>query len=541
MNSQTRPINKHSLSPITHSLHILFDFWRLSEFAADFLLVVKKPKLVDFYFTHELYDREHWSRDSCTFMDIRKRTLAPSHTTSAIDLELDQQGQGTFSQRSNHSMVTGFRSSTNPEVQHQPEHANGAILYAMSQYSGSMIQRAQDMWVATAGNPCSYLTSPYGNEQFPSPRSGLMGIPSDAYARNSHFIEEVGSPYKRRFAEPVLVNFQGPNSSASSESLNAPFDPMFCHTRSHLARGEYMVQHLQPASNALWLDQRFNCNFEDRGAWNWNHAPAGFPVHGDNAIRGASENSNSGLHRYSEIGGMNCSPSFQHPPSTLIQHPSYRIPLPQPHLQGQRGQNICLNPPVAAVTQRFPLSSAYGIMHQQFLELEPRQTRDLPFNDRRVYNPHETMFRRHLTSRMRVLQEGEAGVPGAQASASASDSNDIGDAYRDMRLDIEHMSYEELLALEEQIGYVGTGLSEEIITSQLKTRISMPSARDANLEEAASRNEETNSCTICLDVIEDGKKIGILDCGHYYHADCLKQWLLIKNVCPVCKSEALTR
>lgn len=103
---------------------------------------------------------------------------------------------------------------------------------------------------------------------------------------------------------------------------------------------------------------------------------------------------------------MNCSPSFQHPPSTLIQHPSYRIPLPQTHLQGQRGQNISLNPPVAAVTQRFPLSSAYGIMHQQFLELEPRQTRDLPFNDRRVYNPHETMFRRHLTSRMRVLQEG---------------------------------------------------------------------------------------------------------------------------------------
>lgn len=36
----------------------------------------------------------------------------------------------------------------------------------------------------------------------------------------------------------------------------------------------------------------------------------------------------------------------------------------------------------------------------------------------------------------------EAGVPRAQASASAADSNDIGDAYRDMRLDIEHMSYE---------------------------------------------------------------------------------------------------
>lgn len=59
---------------------------------------------------------------------------------------------------------------------------------------------------------------------------------------------------------------------------------------------------------------------------------------------------------------------------------------------------------------------------------------------------------------------------------------------------------QELLALEERIGYVETGLSEETITSQLKTRISMPSARDANLEEAGvtSRNEETNSCIICL-------------------------------------------
>lgn len=59
---------------------------------------------------------------------------------------------------------------------------------------------------------------------------------------------------------------------------------------------------------------------------------------------------------------------------------------------------------------------------------------------------------------------------------------------------------QELLALEERIGYVETGLSEETITSQLKTRISMPSARDANLEEAGvtSRNGETSSCIICL-------------------------------------------
>lgn len=491
---------------------------------------------------------------NCTFMDIRERTCVPSHTTPMMDLELDQpslfpelslSGQGAFSQWSSHSMVTASRNSMiNPDVQHLPEHANGAILYGVSQHNGPRIQRAQDIQVTTAANPCSYLISPYGNQLFPSPRNGLIGNPADTYARNGHFIEG-GFPYKRRFSEGFPVSFQGPNSVGSFESLHAP------HACSHLNRGDLMVQHLQPARNALWLDQPVNFNFEDRSAWTWNQAPTGFPINGDSGIRGFSESFNSGLHRYSEMSGMS-SPNFQHPPPTIIQHSSHRIPLPQMHLQGQRGQNISLHPQAAATAPMVPLSSAYGIMHQQCPELEPMHTRDLPFSDRMPYNPNqgcvdpETMFRRRSTSQMRVPEEDEVSASGAWAWASASDSNDIGDfadAYRDMRLDIENMSYEELLALEERIGYVETGLSEETITSQLKTRISMPSARDANLEEAGvtSRNGETSSCIICLDGIGDRTKIGILDCKHYYHADCLKQWLLIKNVCPVCKSEALTR
>jgi len=35
------------------------------------------------------------------------------------------------------------------------------------------------------------------------------------------------------------------------------------------------------------------------------------------------------------------------------------------------------------------------------------------------------------------------------------------------------------------------------------------------------------------------EKIGILRCEHEYHAECLTKWLLVKNVCPICKSEAL--
>ncbi|KAH9758182.1 putative E3 ubiquitin-protein ligase RHG1A [Citrus sinensis] len=45
---------------------------------------------------------------------------------------------------------------------------------------------------------------------------------------------------------------------------------------------------------------------------------------------------------------------------------------------------------------------------------------------------------------------------------------DINDRHRDMRLDVDNMSYEELLALEERIGNVSTGLTEETIKNRLK-------------------------------------------------------------------------
>ncbi|KAE8731332.1 Detected protein of unknown function [Hibiscus syriacus] len=45
---------------------------------------------------------------------------------------------------------------------------------------------------------------------------------------------------------------------------------------------------------------------------------------------------------------------------------------------------------------------------------------------------------------------------------------DMHERHRGMRLDDDNMSYEELLALEERIGYVSTGLSEDTISNRLK-------------------------------------------------------------------------
>ncbi|KAA8531683.1 hypothetical protein F0562_006600 [Nyssa sinensis] len=50
-------------------------------------------------------------------------------------------------------------------------------------------------------------------------------------------------------------------------------------------------------------------------------------------------------------------------------------------------------------------------------------------------------------------------------------------------------------------------------------------------------------CCICQDEYIDGQELGKLDCGHEphdFHFDCIKQWLLQKNSCPICKMIALT-
>lgn len=102
---------------------------------------------------------------------------------------------------------------------------------------------------------------------------------------------------------------------------------------------------------------------------------------------------------------------------------------------------------------------------------------------------------------------------------------DIHDRHRDMRLDIDNMSYEELLVLEERIGNVNTGLTEETISGCLKqkTYATVPDAEP---------------CCICQEEYKNGDDIGGLECGHDFHTNCIKKWLVQKNLCPVCKSAA---
>ncbi|KAM0991036.1 hypothetical protein ACFX13_009597 [Malus domestica] len=109
-------------------------------------------------------------------------------------------------------------------------------------------------------------------------------------------------------------------------------------------------------------------------------------------------------------------------------------------------------------------------------------------------------------------------------------SRNMLDHHRDMRLDIDNMSYEELLALSERIGNVSTGLSEDLIPKCLTETIYCSS----------DQIQDEGSCAICLEEYNDRDDVGALkSCGHDYHVSCIKKWLSMKNSCPICKGCAL--
>jgi hypothetical protein len=45
---------------------------------------------------------------------------------------------------------------------------------------------------------------------------------------------------------------------------------------------------------------------------------------------------------------------------------------------------------------------------------------------------------------------------------------------------------------------------------------------------------EDKLCSICLEELKDVRRICKTKCNHYYCEGCLKDWLTVKQVCPMC-------
>ncbi|EAS00774.1 zinc finger, C3HC4 type (RING finger) protein (macronuclear) [Tetrahymena thermophila SB210] len=51
------------------------------------------------------------------------------------------------------------------------------------------------------------------------------------------------------------------------------------------------------------------------------------------------------------------------------------------------------------------------------------------------------------------------------------------------------------------------------------------------------RNNDQNTCSICLGEYEDNDRIRVTCCRHVFHQECIEEWALKKNQCPFCREK----
>ncbi|KAK1424071.1 hypothetical protein QVD17_19383 [Tagetes erecta] len=213
--------------------------------------------------------------------------------------------------------------------------------------------------------------------------------------------------------------------------------------------------------------------------------------------------------------------------------------VPGPWLDQQFYANVPRLPYMQGYTNENQITFVHQPIVPPMPPLQPmlRFVRPMPPTTSRVYQPHgqELMIQANSNTRYHGLPHLRAHPEAEVAMLSFGNYGHRVDHHRDMRLDIDHMSYEELLALGEQIGNVGSGLSEDFILGRLKTRIFTFS----NLEDVSTVDQSVYICTICQMEYNDQEQIGMLDCSHEYHVECIEKWLVEKNSCPVCKCTGL--
>ena len=44
-----------------------------------------------------------------------------------------------------------------------------------------------------------------------------------------------------------------------------------------------------------------------------------------------------------------------------------------------------------------------------------------------------------------------------------------------------------------------------------------------------------SDCTICLDEFKIQEEVNILYCEHFFHSNCIKNWLVMHASCPLCR------
>ena len=89
---------------------------------------------------------------------------------------------------------------------------------------------------------------------------------------------------------------------------------------------------------------------------------------------------------------------------------------------------------------------------------------------------------------------------------------------------VDEMTYEQILELEEQIGSISNGLSDEEM-------------KHLKREKYIKYKYLDDKCIICQYAFKELETIVVFPCNHCFHFPCIKPWLSNQHHCPLCKKD----
>ena len=143
---------------------------------------------------------------------------------------------------------------------------------------------------------------------------------------------------------------------------------------------------------------------------------------------------------------------------------------------------------------------------------------DNPFNIRRTNNSNNNNNNNYYyypnTSRTNYQNNNYYNDFFDEINNTHNNNNDVDqETINNLCPDVDNMTYEELLALEEKMGNVKKGFSD-------KEKYNLPVVV---YSKKWFKNQD--NCIICLNDFKEKEKVMKLGCDHIFHVDCLNDWL----------------
>ncbi|GAB5361085.1 hypothetical protein AAMO2058_000684300 [Amorphochlora amoebiformis] len=126
-----------------------------------------------------------------------------------------------------------------------------------------------------------------------------------------------------------------------------------------------------------------------------------------------------------------------------------------------------------------------------------------------------------------------------EGSESKFDIGDMGVGIENLRVDVDNMSYDQLLDIERKNGQVAhPGASRQEIERLPESQYTNTKrSSKISKEENKGKNSEKEECSICLSEYEQGEATRRLPCLHMFHKECVDLWLRDKAECPCCRTK----